>query len=94
MSWYRQDGEDLLLFLKIQPRSGKDAFGETIENTRKLRIKAPPVDGKANAYLIKYLAKTFGVTRKQVIVESGLSSKCKRIRIRNCDGLPQGLLAR
>ncbi|WP_456378242.1 DUF167 domain-containing protein [Thiolapillus sp.] len=39
MSWYRRDGDDLLLFLKIQPRSGKDGFGEIMEGTRKLRIK-------------------------------------------------------
>ncbi|WP_293647216.1 DUF167 family protein [Thiolapillus sp.] len=94
MSWYRLDGEDLLLFLKIQPRAGKDAFGEIMEDSRKLRIKAPPVDGKANAYLIKYLAKTFRVTRKQVIIESGLGSKHKRIRITDCGGLPEDLLAK
>lgn len=88
MSWYRRDGEDLLLFLKIQPRSGKDAFGEIMEDTRKLRIKAPPVDGKANAYLVKYLAKKFGVPKTRVIVESGLSSRNKRIRIKGCNRLP------
>ncbi|WP_456415733.1 DUF167 domain-containing protein [Thiolapillus sp.] len=92
MSWYRQDGEDLLLFLKLQPRSGKDAFGEIIDDVRKLRIKAPPIDGKANAYLVKYLAKSFGVPKTRVIIESGLNSRNKRIRIRQCTDLPKTLL--
>jgi len=91
MSWHRKDGDDLLLFLKIQPRSGKDAFGEIMEDTRKLRIKAPPVDGKANAYLVKYLAKTFGVPRSRIIIESGLASKRKRVRIKDCRRLPDAL---
>lgn len=89
MSWYRQDGEDLLLFLKLQPRAGKDAFGEIMDDVRKLRIKAPPTDGKANACLVKYLAKEFGVPKARVIIESGLSSRNKRIRIRQCRGLPR-----
>ncbi|HDK37651.1 MAG TPA: YggU family protein [Thiolapillus brandeum] len=87
MSWYKQDGKDLLLFLKIQPRSSKDAFGEVMEGVRKLRIKAPPVDGKANAYLVKYLAKLFAVPKSRVILESGLTSKNKRIRIKGCTEL-------
>ena len=91
MSWYRNEGDDLLLFLRIQPRASKDGFGEIIEDARKLYIKAPPVDGKANAYLIKFLAKQFGVAKSRVIIQSGLNSKCKRIRILNCAALPQAL---
>jgi uncharacterized protein (TIGR00251 family) len=91
MCWYRKEGEDLLLFLKIQPRSGKDAFGEIMEDSRKLRIKAPPVDGKANAYLVKFLAKFFGVPKNRVIVESGLTNRNKRIRIKGCSRLPDDL---
>ncbi len=91
MSWYRRDGDDLLLFLKIQPRSGKDGFGEIMEDTRKLRIKAPPVDGKANAYLVKYLAKIFHTPKNRVIVESGPNSRNKRIRIKGCSKLPEDL---
>jgi len=91
MNWCREDGNDLLLFLKIQPRSSKDSFGEVIDGVRKLRIKAPPVDGKANAYLVKYLAKVFKVPKSHIKVETGLTSRNKRIRILNCNQCPASI---
>ena len=90
--WYRQEGNDLLLFLRIQPRSSQEGFTEIMNNERKLRIKAPPVDGQANSYLIKYLAKLLKVPKNRVILESGQSSRSKRIRIRDLDHLPKSLL--
>ncbi|NLO80835.1 MAG: YggU family protein [Xanthomonadaceae bacterium] len=75
-----QDG-DLLLRLRIQPRAAKD---ELIwqDGRLRLRITAPPVDGKANAHLCAYLAKLFGVPRGQVELLSGETSRDKRVRIR------------
>ena len=92
MNWRRQNGEDLLLFLRIQPRASKDVFGEIVDNQRKLHIQAPPVDGKTNAYIIKYLAKMFGITKSRVVVESGFNSRNKRICIQACSALPEHLL--
>ncbi len=89
--WYRQDGDDLLLFLKIQPRSSKDQFAEILGSERKLRIKAPPVDGKANTYLIKYLAKSLHLAKSRVILESGHNSRSKRIRLLDITQLPEAL---
>ena len=47
----------------------------------KIRIAAPPVDGKANAHLIQFLAKTFGVPKARVHLESGANSRNKQLRI-------------
>lgn len=90
--WYRQEGNDLLLFLRIQPRSSQEGFAEILNNERKLRIKAPPVDGQANRYLIKYLAKLFKVPKNRVMLESGQSSRSKCVRIIDMDQLPASLL--
>lgn len=86
--WYRRDGADLLLFLRIQPRAGRDEFGEILAGYRKLRIKAPPVDGKANAHLVRFLAKKLGVARNAVHIEQGLTGRNKRIRIEGLTDLP------
>jgi len=88
MSWYRRDGDDLLLFLRIQPRAGRDALGEVLGERRKLFIKAPPVDGKANDHLVRLLAKWLGVPRSRVVIEQGLTGRNKRIRIIGLDTLP------
>lgn len=81
MSWYRWDGDDLLLQVRVQPRASCDELGEALGDQLKIRITAPPVDGKANDHLIRFLAKTFGVPKGQVHLESGASSRNKQLRI-------------
>ncbi|BAO45513.1 DUF167 domain-containing protein [Thiolapillus brandeum] len=90
-SWYRTDGEDLLLFIRVQPRSSKDGFAEVMENVRKLRIKAAPVDGKANNHLIRYLSKRLGIPKSRIQVETGHTSRNKRIRLKGLHKLPDDL---
>ncbi len=46
-----------------------------------MRLVAPPVEGKANACLLEFLAKAFGVPRAQVELLSGEHSRTKRVRI-------------
>lgn len=47
----------------------------------KLRLAAPPVEGKANAALIEFLAGYFGVPRRNVTIVSGVKSRSKRVAI-------------
>lgn len=78
------DGDDLVLALRVQPRASADGiepFGERL----KVRITAPPVDGKANGHLCRYLAKCLGVPRSAVVIEAGQSSRDKRVRVRGAD---------
>ena len=57
----------------------------------KVRITAPPVDGKANEHLIKFIAKQFGVARRNVKLISGETGRNKRIAIAYPKVLPQEL---
>ncbi|GAA5784811.1 hypothetical protein YWS52_11310 [Chitiniphilus shinanonensis] len=62
----------------------------------KLRLAAPPVDGKANAALLDFLAQAFAVPRRQVELKSGASSRRKVIRIVGSTQAPEqavGLVA-
>ena len=90
-SWYRWDGSDLVLHLRIQPRASHDEFAGTLGDAMKVRITAPPVDGKANDHLRKFLGELFGVAKSQVTVLSGDTSREKRVRIRSPRKLPPGL---
>ncbi|WP_428608097.1 DUF167 family protein [Sedimenticola sp.] len=89
--WYRWEGEDLLLQLRVQPRASKDQFVGPYGDQYKVRITAPPVEGKANAHLQRFLAKAFGVGRDQVSLISGDSCKNKGFRIHRPQKFPISL---
>lgn len=91
MSWYRWDGEDLILACHLQPKASKDEFAGLHGDRLKIRLTAPPVEGKANAHLMAFLARAFGVPRSQVTLESGELNRQKRVRITRPQQLPEGL---
>jgi uncharacterized protein (TIGR00251 family) len=86
--WYRWEGEDLLLSLRVQPRAKRDALGEPQGEQLKVRITAPPVEGKANAHLCRFLAEVFGVPTSRVELLAGAQARGKRLRIRGPTRLP------
>lgn len=81
-AWYQWQGEDLLLDCRLQPKAATDEFVGEHDGQLKIRITAPPVDGKANAHLVKFLGKAFGVPQSHVTIERGETGRSKRIRIR------------
>nr|WP_298174715.1 DUF167 domain-containing protein [uncultured Pseudomonas sp.] len=91
MSFYRWDGEDLILECHLQPKASSDAFAGLHGERLKIRLTAPPVDGKANAQLLAFLARAFAVAKNQVKLESGQQSRLKRVRIQRPQRLPEEL---
>ncbi|MEQ9354361.1 DUF167 domain-containing protein [Coleofasciculus sp. F4-SAH-05] len=67
--------------VKVKPNSKTQLIEEMADGTLKVNLKSPPVDGKANKELIKLLAEKFNVTKSQIQIKSGLSSKTKLIEI-------------
>lgn len=60
--------------MRVQPRASRDSIDGTYGEQLKVRIMAPPVDGKAYECLIRYLARVFGVPGNAVEVLSGHTS--------------------
>ena len=89
--WYRWDGDDLLLRLRVQPRAGRNAFAEPFGDALKVKLKAPPVDGRANAELLRFIAECFDVPRGAVALVSGQQSRTKQLRIQGPRRLMQGI---
>ncbi|HHH40337.1 MAG TPA: YggU family protein [Sedimenticola sp.] len=87
-AWYRWEGDDLLLSLRVQPRASRDGFVAPHGDSYKIRITAPPVEGKANAHLLRFLARAFGVGRRDVTLTSGGNSRNKGVRIHAPRRLP------
>lgn len=91
--WYQWKDDTLLLSVRVQPRASKDEIvGPHGNDSLKVRITAPPVDGKANQHLIKFLAKAFGVARGQVNLISGETGRDKRLAINDPGKFPPAAL--
>jgi len=88
---YSEKHNAVIFCIRVVPRASKNEIVGELGGALKVRIAAPPVDGAANAELIKFLAKTFGVAKSQIEIFSGESSKTKQIKI--TDAAPEKLLA-
>ena len=84
-AWRREDGDTLVLLLHVQPGAKRTevagAHGVGAEARLKIRLAAPPVDGKANAELLRYLAAAFGVPSRAVTLLRGETSRQKTVQI-------------
>lgn len=89
MSYFHWDGGDLILDCHLQPKASKDEFAGLHGQRLKIRLTAPPVEGKANAHLLAFLGKAFGVAKSQVQLISGELNRQKRVRIRSPQKLPE-----
>jgi uncharacterized protein len=73
----------LYLRIKVIPKSAKNEVVDIMEDeTIKIRIKAAPENGKANAELIKFLSEELNVLEKNVLIISGVSEPVKLIKVK------------
>ncbi len=75
----------------LQPKASKDQLCGLHGTRLKIRITAPPVDGKANTHLIKFLAKQFGVAKNAVTIIKGELARQKRVKIQAPERIPENL---
>ena len=87
----RRDGADLVLELRVQPRASRSEIAGCHGERLRVRLQAPPVDGKANAALVEFIAAAFGVPRARVTIEHGLAGRDKRVRIAGAPSVPDPL---
>ena len=75
-----KDGR-VLIRIYVQPRTSRNAIIGIYDDAVKLAITAPPVDGKANAAVVKYLASFFRIKKKDLEIISGLQSRRKSLLV-------------
>ena len=92
MDGYRWDGEDLLLAVHLQPKASKDEFAGLHGDRLKIRLTAPPVEGKANEALIAFIAEALDVPRSKVRVIKGELSREKIVAVLDKEARPERLL--
>lgn len=87
-TFYSWRDDNLNLRIYLQPLASRDEIVGPHHDSLKIRITAPPVDGKANDHLIKYLAREFSVPRRNIELISGHSSRTKQLCIHQPRRLP------
>jgi len=86
-------GENSLnIQVQIQPGSSKDQIIGLHNGRLKIKISAPPIDGKANQNLIEFIAKALGVSKSKIEIVKGRTSKLKTLKISGIDQKSFGLL--
>ena len=82
MNWFRREGQkDFILTLHIQPGAKRTEAVGLHGDAMKIKLAAAPIEGKANAALISYLAECFEVPRNQVVLKQGEKSRRKVVMI-------------
>lgn len=90
--WFRRNGEVLTLTLHIQPGAKRSELAGLHGEALKIRLAAPPVEGRANEALLKFIAELFGVPVRQVELKQGGQSRHKVVAITGSKVEPESLL--
>ena len=69
------------LSVRVVPRSAREGVAGYAEGVVRIRLNAPPVEGRANEALIRFLAKALGVPRVRVTLVSGGTGRNKIVRV-------------
>jgi uncharacterized protein (TIGR00251 family) len=94
MPYFEEKEGCIILTVRVVPRASRDGIQGVLGDALKIRIMAPPVEGKANTYLVKFLSKLWKVPRANIAILSGETGRNKRLRISNpTDELRKTLLS-
>lgn len=87
----RRDGNDLLLEVRVQPRASRTEFAGLMGERLRIRLNAPPVDGRANAALVEFVADACDLPRARVTLDVGATGRDKRLRLHGLSSIPAAL---
>jgi uncharacterized protein (TIGR00251 family) len=73
--------DTVLLEVRVTPRAARDAVTGFVEGVLRVRLQAPPVEGKANESLRRLLAERLGLPQRNVEIVAGQTGRTKHVRI-------------
>lgn len=81
-SWLRvEKSGDVVVDIHVIPNAAHTQADGEHDGALRVRLHAPPVDGKANLALIAWLADSLGIAKRQVTLVRGTTSKHKQLRV-------------
>lgn len=90
--WYRRNGDTVTLTLHVQPGAKRSEIAGLHGDALKIRLAAPPVEGRANDALLRFIADLFGVPTRQVELRQGGQSRHKVVAVDGSKIAPESLL--
>lgn len=81
MDWMNETLNGIEVHIRAIPRASKNEIQGIYDGALKIRLTTPPVDGKANQALIKFLSKTLKISKSQIKLTHGDTSRRKTVRI-------------
>lgn len=81
MIQFKESKAGVSFAVRVQPRASRTAVTGELDGAVKVALAAPPVDGKANEALIRFLAELFGVSRSTIEIVSGDTFRNKVVRV-------------
>ncbi len=88
--WLRETLAGVEITLYVQPGAKKTEIVGEFDGALKLRVLAPPVEGKANAAVLAFIAKRCGVSKSKVMLLSGDLNRHKRVQIEGVNAIDVG----
>jgi len=80
--YLREDREGVSVKVHLTPRSAVEEISGRHGDALAVKVKAPPVDGRANLALVELMSRLLGIRRSRLEIISGLTSREKVVRIR------------
>ena len=90
--WYRRNADVITLTLHVQPGAKRSEIAGLHGAALKIRLAAPPIEGRANEALLKFIAELFDVPLRQVELKQGGQSRHKVVAITGSAIDPESLL--
>ena len=85
MAWLVVQHDGVTLSIRVTPRSSRNRVDGPVGDALKIRLNAPPVEGKANEALVEFLSETLGLPRRAIRLEAGAQARLKRVRVMGLD---------
>lgn len=80
MSYLSQSADGaVLLHIYVQPKASKSKVVGLFDGCLKIAITAPPVDGKANEEVMKFLSRLLNIPGRDIVIQAGAQSRRKRV---------------
>ena len=77
----RTGGPCATVSVRVVPRSSKEGVAGFEEGVLRIRLNAPPVEGQANAALVRFLSKALGVPKSRIVLVAGEKGRNKIVRV-------------
>jgi uncharacterized protein (TIGR00251 family) len=91
-NWYRRNGETITLTLHVQPGAKCSEIAGLHGEALKIKLAAPPIEGRANDALLKFIAELFAVPRRNAELKQGGQSRHKVVAVTGSKVQPESLL--